>query len=60
MYSDNVDKYKDLIEMDDDVVITVPKNGKKFTVASPSGKKSKSYDIKMDKKEPEKCRKLEK
>ena len=56
----NVKKYKSIVEMNDDVVITVPTNGKTFTVASPSGKKSKTYNIKLNKKAPEACKLLEK
>ena len=55
----NVKKYKSIVEMNDDVVITVPTNGKTFTVASPSGKKSKTYNIKQNKKAPTACKKLE-
>ena len=55
----NVNKYSNIVEMGDDVVITVPTNGTKFTVASPSGKKSKTYEIKQNKKAPTACKKLE-
>ena len=44
-----------ITEMGDDVVITVPTGGKTFTVASPSGKNKKTYNIKQSKKAPTKC-----
>ena len=56
-YSSTVEQYG-ATQMGDDVVVTVPTNGKKFTVASPSGKKSKTFNIKMNKKAPEACKKL--
>ena len=43
------------IEMGDDVVITVPKGGKTFTVASPTGKNKKTYNIKQNKVAATKC-----
>ena len=56
----NVKKYKDIIQMNDDVVISVPFNATQFTVANSKGEKAKTYDIKMNKKAPEACKKLEK
>ena len=50
-------KQKGINEIND-VVITVPINTTKFTVANSKGSKSKTYKIKMNKKEPEACRKL--
>ena len=44
--------------MNDDV-IAVPINSTKFTVANSKGEKAKTYDIKMNKKAPEACKKLE-
>ena len=55
---DNINKVTDAIQMGDDVVITVPTGGKKFTVANSVGKKSKTYSIKQNKKDPSTCKKL--
>ena len=55
----NVNKFKGITEMGDDVVVTVPINATQFTVANSKGKKAKTYDIKMNKKAPEACKKLE-
>jgi hypothetical protein len=53
-------KYDDIItHMDDDVVITVPKNATTFTVSNSKGEKSKTFKIKLNKKAPEPCKKLE-
>ena len=54
---DNVNKYKDIVEMGDDVVVTVPTDGTKFTIASPSGKNKKTFTIKTSKKAGT-CKKL--
>ena len=55
---DAVNKFSNIVQMDDDVVITVPTGGKTFTVASPSGKHKKTFNIKQSKKAPSACRKL--
>ena len=45
--------------MGDDVVITVPTGGTTFTVASPTGKNKKTYNIKQNKKAPTTCKALD-
>ena len=55
----NIKKYSNIKQMGDDVVITVPKNGTTFTVANSKGEKSKTFNIKLNKKAPEPCKKLE-
>ena len=52
-------KYSGIVEMGDDVVITVPTGGKTFTVASPSGKNKKTYNIKQNKKAATTCKTLD-
>ena len=54
---DNED-YKDVIRMNDDVVIKVPENGKEFTVCDSKGKNKKTYKIKQNKAAPVKCHNL--
>ena len=56
---DKINEVGGIIEMGDDVVITVPKNGKTFTVATPSGKNKKSYTIKTSKKAATSCKLLD-
>ena len=53
-----INKVGGITEMGDDVVITVPTNGKTFTVASPSGKHKKTFNIKQNKKAASKCKVL--
>ena len=55
---DNVKKHSKIIEMDDDVVITVPTNSSEFTVSNSKGKKNVKYEIK-NKSESKECKKLE-
>ena len=54
----DINKVGGITEMGDDVVITVPTNGKTFTVASPSGKHKKTFNIKQNKKAPTACKAL--
>ena len=56
--SKNKSDYKGVVRMNDDVVITVPVNGKKFTVSNSVGKKMKSFEIKQKKVKAEKCKGL--
>ena len=50
--------YKNVVGMNDDIVITVPTNGTKFTVSNSKGEKKKSFTIKQNKKAPTKCERL--
>ena len=47
-----------IIEMGDDIVVTVPTGGKTFTIKTAAGKKAKTYNIKQNKKAPTACKKL--
>ena len=56
----NTDPYGNVIHiMKGDVVVSVPKNAKQFTVSKADGSSAVNYDIKVNKKERSKCRKLE-
>jgi beta-lactamase superfamily II metal-dependent hydrolase len=56
----NTNPYGNVIHiMKGDVVISVPKNAKQFTVSKADGSSAVNYDIKVNKKERSKCKKLE-
>ena len=55
-HKSTINKVGGITEMGDDVVVTVPTNGKTFTVASPSGKHKKTFNIKTNKKAATKCK----
>lgn len=57
LYKDD-ELFKNVVRMNDDVVITVPENGKTFTISNSSGKNKKTFDIKQNKAAPEKCHNL--
>ena len=57
-YSGNDSEYKSLTQMNDDIVITVPKDGKKFTITNSKGENKKSFTIKTNKKAPKTCARL--
>ena len=50
--------YKTIVSMNDDIVITVPTNGTKFTVANSKGGNKQTFTIKQNKKAPTKCAQL--
>ena len=54
-----VNKYKNLTEMGDDVIITYTKGDKTFKVENSAGKKAKTFNIKTNKTAPKTCVKLE-
>ena len=57
--SKNTDKFgKKIHIMNGDVVVTVPKDGKQFTVAKADGSASKKFNIKMTKPARTACKKL--
>ena len=54
-YNGTISGYESVVQMQDDIVVTVPTGATSFTVANSKGGKKKSFKIKTSKKAPKTC-----